>query len=1099
MFDRLVVAVTLAFSAGVGTSPVAQASRHLSAAGQVQGDLEAAERATSAELSAVASTGTPSDEWTRAATHYLRALLANGNGKAPTALTIAARLAETAAAGSPARAQAEVLLGAVLEARAEFRASRAAFERALAIDATGVEAVPALVGLGQVLLKTGDFARAQRIFEKALAAYGTDSRASSVLGAAHLGLGRALRALGEYKRSSDSVSTALAILGTAPEAAADRALALNTHGDLQFLNGDLNRARQTWAESLELGRRVFRRDHPALVRPLLSSAVGAAAFGDYAGARALRQEAIDIAERSLSPCDPDLSAAFSDFAVSASEVAEYATARRWYRRSLQVATRCIGPTAVAAATATYNLYTVAVALGDVPEAGRLGRRAVRMYTASLGADHPFVAFALSELGGFYSSNGQFLAARRALEQSLRVRRSRLGPDHPDVAGTLIELASAAAAERRFEAARAQLDEALTLLGRADPTYAEYRANALMLRARLRSSAADVAGAIGDLRQALSEREQTVGRSHPETVRTLVALGDLLRRDERVDEALALALDAEAARRAGIAATARYLPERLALSYADRLTGGLDLALAIAAGSGAAEPAFDAVIKSRGLVLREMALRARGYAGVSPALVPRLAALTAARQRLAFLAIRESRGESVAPALLRAAEADKERAEEALAEAGGSLDVGSAAPGLSEVVAALPADAALVSFVRFGRDGTGVGQAGAGVGGGESYIAFVARSGAGPRAVMLGSAPRLDARVAAWRRQVGDASAARLSTGERSYRTVAARLKQSVWDPLAPLVGDARGLFVVPDGPLNFIRLAPLPAANGRYLADSGPTFHYLTVERDLLEEPSRARGRGLLAVGGPAYSMRSTGAAAASRAGCRGQALEFGDLPGTRAEVTDIAGLWNREEVRVLTGRSATAAALVRDAPGRQVIHLATHGFFLGEPCGTPVPSARGVGGLTAAAALTVSSPLLLSGLAFAGANDPVVTSGASDDGIMTAEEAVGLNLTGTEWVVLSACDTGVGEVRAGEGVFGLRRAFQVAGARTVIMSLWSVDDQATRVWMRALYEGRLQRGLSTADAVHQASLATLRDRRARGLSTHPFYWAAFVAAGDWR
>jgi len=109
------------------------------------------------------------------------------------------------------------------------------------------------------------------------------------------------------------------------------------------------------------------------------------------------------------------------------------------------------------------------------------------------------------------------------------------------------------------------------------------------------------------------------------------------------------------------------------------------------------------------------------------------------------------------------------------------------------------------------------------------------------------------------------------------------------------------------------------------------------------------------------------------------------------------------------------------------------------------------------------------------------------------------LDLSGTEWAVLSACDTGVGEIKAGEGVFGLRRAFQVAGARTVIMSLWSVDDQSTRAWMRALYEGRFQRHLSTADAVHQASLTVLRDRRARGLSTHPFFWAAFVAAGDWR
>ena len=109
------------------------------------------------------------------------------------------------------------------------------------------------------------------------------------------------------------------------------------------------------------------------------------------------------------------------------------------------------------------------------------------------------------------------------------------------------------------------------------------------------------------------------------------------------------------------------------------------------------------------------------------------------------------------------------------------------------------------------------------------------------------------------------------------------------------------------------------------------------------------------------------------------------------------------------------------------------------------------------------------------------------------------LDLEGVEWAVLSACDTAVGEIKAGEGVFGLRRAFQVAGARTVIMSLWSVEDQSARTWMRALYEARLARRLTSDQAVHEASLAVLRDRRSRRLSTHPFYWAGFVAAGDWR
>jgi len=109
------------------------------------------------------------------------------------------------------------------------------------------------------------------------------------------------------------------------------------------------------------------------------------------------------------------------------------------------------------------------------------------------------------------------------------------------------------------------------------------------------------------------------------------------------------------------------------------------------------------------------------------------------------------------------------------------------------------------------------------------------------------------------------------------------------------------------------------------------------------------------------------------------------------------------------------------------------------------------------------------------------------------------MDLGGVEWAVLSACETGLGKVLPGEGVFGLRRAFQVAGAKTVIMSLWPVDDASTERWMTALYRKRFASRLSTAEAVRSASIEVLARRRAQGLSTHPFYWAGFIAIGDWR
>ena len=236
----------------------------------------------------------------------------------------------------------------------------------------------------------------------------------------------------------------------------------------------------------------------------------------------------------------------------------------------------------------------------------------------------------------------------------------------------------------------------------------------------------------------------------------------------------------------------------------------------------------------------------------------------------------------------------------------------------------------------------------------------------------------------------------------------------------------------------------------------------------------------------------------------------FSPLGGTLKEVRELAGVWDTsarsgsEASRVLVGHEASEPMLKKEAHRYRVLHLATHGFFLGDSCLPAAANTRAVGGLVVATerrptAAVMANPLLLSGLALAGANRRRAALPTEDDGILTAEEVASLDLGGVEWAVLSACDTGLGEIRAGEGVLGLRRAFQIAGARTVIMSLWSVDDQATRGWMVALYDGRFQKHLSTAEAVHAATVAMLRDRRAKRLSTAPFYWAAFVAAGDWK
>jgi CHAT domain-containing protein len=253
--------------------------------------------------------------------------------------------------------------------------------------------------------------------------------------------------------------------------------------------------------------------------------------------------------------------------------------------------------------------------------------------------------------------------------------------------------------------------------------------------------------------------------------------------------------------------------------------------------------------------------------------------------------------------------------------------------------------------------------------------------------------------------------------------------------------------------------------------------------------------------------------------------LRWNRLPGTALEIDEALTLWTarspaagaeevtssdtREEGLRLVGADATEAAFKTRARGWRILHLATHGFFLGDDCASGAVSTaavRGIGGYAPGApaaaadsASAPSNPLQFSGLILAGANKRATTAQGDEDGILTAEEIAALDLSEAEWVVLSACDTGLGRIHAGEGVFGLRRAFQIAGAGATIMSLWPVGDTATREWMRALYEARFVDGLATDEAVRAASLARLDAQRASASSTHPSIWAAFIAAGDWR
>jgi len=533
--------------------------------------------------------------------------------------------------------------------------------------------------------------------------------------------------------------------------------------------------------------------------------------------------------------------------------------------------------------------------------------------------------------------------------------------------------------------------------------------------------------------------------------------------------------------------ARTLPERQALAYDALRPRGLDTAISVALKHPELSTAeiYQEVVRSRALVADEMARRQKNLnASNDPETARLLKQLDQARTDL--LAAENSGSDKTnREDNVNVASSQMEKIERSLAERSAALraDERIYQATTEDVRHNLPPHSVLISYVLYQQravdrlDPTNADT--------PSYIAFVLRPDSDQIHVFnLGDAAALNELV---RRIRGAADAEAHSGGlgstrnERSYREAGLALRQRIWDPLIKEIGDARLALVVADGNLNLIPFAGLPDGNG-YLVEHGPVIHMLTSERDLVPTDQGPKKRGLLAIGSPTFELAENklppsplrGAAPTCEEFSK---IEFQPLPGTAMEVSDIGSTWRQwnaaEPSQLLTGDDATLARFLSDATHNRVLHVATHAFLLDKNCGN-------------------GNPLLHSGLVFAGGNH----GGAQS--ILTAQQIASLDLSGVDWAVLSACNTGNGELRDGEGVLGLQRAFRVAGARSVIMTLWPVDDEAARQFMHELYAERLSRHATTADAVWNSSRKLLLERRAAGKSTHPWYWAGFVGSGGW-
>jgi CHAT domain-containing protein len=425
-------------------------------------------------------------------------------------------------------------------------------------------------------------------------------------------------------------------------------------------------------------------------------------------------------------------------------------------------------------------------------------------------------------------------------------------------------------------------------------------------------------------------------------------------------------------------------------------------------------------------------------------------------------------------------------------------------GLGAVQEALPPEAALIEFVVYRPQDTKT----PGKWGPPRYMACVLRSTDEPQVVDLGSAAVIDRAVETFRRVLAQPWTDPTAAGRE--------LDILTEEKLRPLLGNARTLFVIPDGDLILIPFAALVDERGRYLVERY-RISYLFSVRELLperEEPCGHREPPLV-VGGPDFSapvFRRKLPIIRKNAG-DAYPVSVDPLSGAAAEAAAIGTLLRLPPARILTGSLATETA-IKAVHGPRILHLATHGFFLPDLPAAHTPGAA-VDRMLYRARETREEIYLRSGVALTGYNRRKQARGP-DDGLLTALEVMDLDLCGTELVTLSACETGLGEAHDGQGVFGLRRALALAGARSQLLTLWKLADDATKDLMVSFY-AQVQQGVPFAEALRRMQLAALRqeslpatDAHARGVRplggpdpgsaatlAHPYYWASFILSGN--
>ncbi|PNW31396.1 UNVERIFIED_CONTAM: hypothetical protein BEN50_02795 [Euhalothece sp. KZN 001] len=881
----------------------------------------------------------------------------------------------------------------------------------------------------------------------------------------------------------------------------DVATSLNNLAGLYEAQGQYSEAEPLLEQALAMKKRLYGGDHPAVAISINNLAVLYESQGRYSEAQPLYEQSLAMWKRLYESDHPDIAISINNLAYFYYSQGRYSEAEPLYEQALAMWKRLYESDHPDVALSLNNLATLYSVQGRYSEAKPLYEQALVMRKRVYDGDHPDVATSLNNLAALYESQGRYSEAEPLSEQALAMTKRLYDADHPDVALSLNNLANIYESQGRYSEAEPLHEQALAMWKRVYDGDHPDVALSLNNLANIYESQGRYSEAKPLYEQALAMWKRVYDGDHLDVATSLNNLALLYDNQGRYSEALASLTEATEIEEAILAENLLIGSERQKQQFLDKFWGTTNYTISfhlqtLPQQEDAARLALTTILRRKGRVLDAMGRALQTLRDqLDPTSQQLFTQLASTQTQLANLSAR--------PGNLQPTQDQREQLAEKIDSLQSQLSQRSAAFAqettpvtISAVQDAIPQNAALIEFMQYSPYNPKTKEHDT-----ARYAVYVLQPDGTLQWQDLGGAAAIDEQVQQFRTLLNQSGgrglgAYSVETSDEAIRTVARELDVLIMAPVRELIGEATHLLLSPDSELNLVPFAALVDEQDQYLVERYQ-ITYLTSGRDLLRVQYRDQppqeslmlaypdynNPGILAQTPETESNPTPPTVATVPENERGRrsseltALEFSALPGTLAEAQALEPMI--DDLALFTEEQASENTLKQWKRPR-ILHLATHGFFLSSQTSNNPEETLS----------NQENPLLRSGLALAGFNE---RQSREEDGVLTALEVTGLNLRGTRLVVLSACETGVGETRAGEGVYGLRRAFTLAGAESQLMSLWNVSDEGTQELMVAYYQ-RLLNGEGRSEALRQVQLEMLQGEE----RSHPFFWAAFIPSGAW-